>query len=212
MNTSNQIIIEIPFECDELFGNEYKFSEDYFGPVKEDSMMCILSDLNQSNELIIWMYLLKYRYIGQYTYSPVDLKKRFGISESTARRARLNLQEKGYLIPINTNKLRFVPFPERLVEKLKLEEPEKGYKIYKFTFPNGKCYIGQTKQTLNQRWGTEGRGYQGQRVYEAIKEFGWDNIKKELLASDLSSNEATNLEHICIKLYNSIEDGYNDIP
>jgi len=52
--------------------------------------------------------------------------------------------------------------------------------LYKLTFPNGMVYIGCTYD-IKQRWAGKGAHYYGMKVYEAIKEFGWDNIKKEIL-------------------------------
>ena len=35
------------------------------------------------------------------------------------------------------------------------------YKIYKYTFPNGKIYIGKTKNSIEQRAGHNGYKYSG---------------------------------------------------
>lgn len=210
MNPTNQIIIEIPYECLALFKEGYEISKDYLSPMKEDAIMKIMRDLNHGKIFTVWLYLLKYRTEGIYIYSPSKLKKLFGISENTARRIRIELESKGYLIPIGFNRFRFEPYPEKLRNQI-LEEPELPYKVYKLTFPNGKYYIEKTKQRPEDRW-NNGEGYQGQRVYQAIVKYGWNNVKKEILASDLNDKEAAKIEHICIKLYNSMENGYNDIP
>ena len=52
--------------------------------------------------------------------------------------------------------------------------------LYKMTFPNGMVYIG-TAFDIRQRWANHGAGYRSQKVWAAIKEFGWENIKKEVL-------------------------------
>lgn len=52
--------------------------------------------------------------------------------------------------------------------------------VYKLTFPNGMVYIGSTSD-VEQRWANNGVGYRGQSVYEAIKDFGWENVKKEIV-------------------------------
>lgn len=52
--------------------------------------------------------------------------------------------------------------------------------LYKLTFPNGMVYIG-TAFDINERWANNGLHYRRQKVYQYIKEFGWDNIKKEVL-------------------------------
>lgn len=52
--------------------------------------------------------------------------------------------------------------------------------LYKLTFPNGKVYIGCTAN-IESRWGNGGINYKGQPVYDAIVEYGWNNVKKEVL-------------------------------
>ena len=45
--------------------------------------------------------------------------------------------------------------------------------VYKHTAPNGKVYIGITKNLPNARW-NEGAGYETQKkFYKAIQTFGW---------------------------------------
>lgn len=83
------------------------------------------------------------------------------------------------------------------------------YSIYKFTFSDGKIYIGQTSQLVEKRW-NHGEGYQGQKVYIPIILEGWDNIQKEILHTNLSLEQANKLEKYYIKLFNSIKNGYNN--
>lgn len=52
--------------------------------------------------------------------------------------------------------------------------------LYKMTFPNGMVYIG-TAFDIHNRWANRGAAYRSQKVWAAIKEFGWENIKKEIL-------------------------------
>ena len=52
--------------------------------------------------------------------------------------------------------------------------------LYKMTFPNGMVYIG-TAYDIHNRWANRGAGYRSQRVWAAIKEFGWENIEKEIV-------------------------------
>lgn len=52
--------------------------------------------------------------------------------------------------------------------------------LYKMTFPNGMVYIGTTFD-IYTRWANRGVGYKTQKVWSAIKEFGWENIEKEIL-------------------------------
>jgi predicted GIY-YIG superfamily endonuclease len=63
---------------------------------------------------------------------------------------------------------------------------DNNYKVYMHTFPDNKVYIGITRQSLSQRWGKDGYGYQKQPVYNAIKKYGWDNIKHELVEDGLT--------------------------
>lgn len=86
------------------------------------------------------------------------------------------------------------------------------YKIYCHTNKiNGKKYIGQTCQSLADRWGSDGRRYKGQPFYAAIEKYGWDNFEHELLFQNLSQEEADLKEQELIALYNTTNKkfGYN---
>ena len=52
--------------------------------------------------------------------------------------------------------------------------------LYKLTFPNGMVYIGVAFD-IKERWANNGLHYRSQKVYQYIKEFGWENIKREVL-------------------------------
>lgn len=54
--------------------------------------------------------------------------------------------------------------------------------VYKFTFPNGMVYIGCTTD-VRSRWKSKGYAYKTMRVGSAIEEFGWENIKKEIIVN-----------------------------
>ena len=84
------------------------------------------------------------------------------------------------------------------------------YIVYRHTFPNNKIYIGITKQNVNKRWGN-GKHYKNQVVGRAIKKYGWNNIKHEIIYNGLSENEALKIEQDLIKKYksNQKEYGYN---
>jgi hypothetical protein len=86
----------------------------------------------------------------------------------------------------------------------------KRYNIYIHIFPNGKVYIGQTCQTLAQRW-MRGKGYKGQLVGRAIDKYGWDNIEHDVLYYDLTKQQADEIEKELIKQYRSNDErfGYN---
>lgn len=76
---------------------------------------------------------------------------------------------------------------------------------------NGKVYIGQTYQTLANRWGSDGRRYKGQIFYNAIQKYGWDNFEHIILKEGLTQEEANQQEIYYIQLYQSTNKnfGYN---
>lgn len=79
---------------------------------------------------------------------------------------------------------------------------EKTYCVYMHTSPSGKRYIGLTGQANPKyRW-VNGHGYKKAGYFRnAIKKYGWDNIKHEILFSNLTKEEACRLEQICIVLF-----------
>lgn len=88
------------------------------------------------------------------------------------------------------------------------------YKVYCHIFPNGKVYIGITKNTLMQRWGN-GKNYDTCiLVHRAIQKYGWDNIEHRLLDVASTKEDAEEKERYWIKKYNStdMEYGYNILP
>lgn len=89
-----------------------------------------------------------------------------------------------------------------------------NYKVYKHTAPNGKVYIGITKLDVNRRW-QNGENYKtSKHFYNAVKKYGWENIKHEILYSGLSRIDAENKEIELIKEYDSTnpKKGYNIEP
>ena len=89
---------------------------------------------------------------------------------------------------------------------------EKNYYVYKHTFPNNKVYIGITRQEPEKRW-KNGLGYYTHQplMKRAIKKYGWQNIKHEILYKNLNKYEACNKEIELIALYDSTnkQKGYN---
>ena len=86
-----------------------------------------------------------------------------------------------------------------------------SYSVYMHTTPSNKRYIGITCQPLNERW-RNGEGYQRcVGFYRAIQKYGWDNIKHEILLSNLSYEEAINAEKQYIAKYktHNKQYGYN---
>lgn len=88
--------------------------------------------------------------------------------------------------------------------------------IYKATnIQNGKIYIGQTTKTLEERKKTHKRDSErlDTYFYRAIRKYGWDSFKWEILQDNISSKEELDiLEQYYIKLYNCFDNpavGYN---
>lgn len=89
---------------------------------------------------------------------------------------------------------------------------EKIYSIYLFTFPNNKKYCGYTSCKPQRRWGGTGHNYNKcPLVYKAIKKYGWENIKKEVIFTTTNQDEAFEKEKEIIAKYNlcNPEYGYN---
>ena len=82
--------------------------------------------------------------------------------------------------------------------------------IYKYTNKiNNKIYIGQTRMSLLKRAKYNGSGYKHcPHFYSAIQKYGWENFIPEILEV-VSENEADDKEKYYIKLFNSIQNGYN---
>lgn len=78
---------------------------------------------------------------------------------------------------------------------------------------NGKMYIGQTVNGNNpkKRW-ANGMGYKTQKYFwKAIQKYGWDNFEHEIVASNLTKEEADRFEVLLIQKLNTAnrEFGYN---
>lgn len=86
-----------------------------------------------------------------------------------------------------------------------------NWSVYVLTVPNGKRYVGTTSKKPTQRW-NYGYGYeQNLPFFAAIKEYGWRNIKKEVVGTGLTQSDAHALERSLIEKYKSTdpEYGYN---
>ena len=89
----------------------------------------------------------------------------------------------------------------------------KDYVVYKHICPNNQIYIGITSQNPPEKRWQNGKGYYGSWFYRmGIKQFGWENIKHEILHRDLSYEEALKKEHELILKHESWcpAKGYND--
>lgn len=77
---------------------------------------------------------------------------------------------------------------------------------------NGKIYIGITGRDVNKRW-KNGRGYiYNVHFWKAINKYGWNNFEHEIIASNLTEEEAKNMEIILINKLNTTDYkfGYNE--
>lgn len=86
------------------------------------------------------------------------------------------------------------------------------YSVYCLTnMITNEKYIGATKNP-HARWETDGARYDHGKISKAIKQYGWDNFKKEIIESGLTKAQAEEKEQYYISLFNTIEDGYNIQP
>lgn len=94
-----------------------------------------------------------------------------------------------------------------------------NYCVYVHTSPSGKKYVGQTRTKPEYRWGKDGNGYlqvkNGKYIQpifaHAILKYGWENIDHEIVASNLTKEEADNFEKLLIEKLNTMNSkyGYN---
>lgn len=94
-----------------------------------------------------------------------------------------------------------------------------NYCVYIHTSPSGKRYVGQTKLKPEYRWGKDGNHYlqikngkyaQPAFAY-AILKYGWENFDHEIIAGNLTKEEADNFEKLLIEKLNTMNPkcGYN---
>lgn len=89
--------------------------------------------------------------------------------------------------------------------------PESKYCVYMHTTPSGKVYVGITSKPVEKRW-LNGRGYaRNEHFFNAIKRYGWGNIRHEVLEKGLTKEEACEKEREYIARYKSHDprNGYN---
>ncbi len=88
--------------------------------------------------------------------------------------------------------------------------------IYKFDFPNGKCYIGQTIQEVTARWNQHRKNHlnPNDRSYEclfyrALRKYTYAVVSRSVIC-ECCEEELNSLETSYIKQYNSlVPNGYN---
>lgn len=89
--------------------------------------------------------------------------------------------------------------------------------IYKISSPSGNVYIGQTIQKFKDRYRQYRQGYKSQKtaayyttISAAMRKYGFDNFKFEILHVDVPWNKLDQLEIEEIKKHNSYHHGYNE--
>ena len=86
------------------------------------------------------------------------------------------------------------------------------YSVYVHTSPSNKQYVGITRQEPEHRW-NYGFGYENNRYFfRAIKKYGWNNFRHEILYTNLSHILALQIEVELIAKYDSFINGYNMSP
>ena len=79
------------------------------------------------------------------------------------------------------------------------------YKVYIHIIPKIAIYVGQTRQSLKERW-QNGNAYKhNQSFYNAIKKYGWNNIAHILYKENLKKEQADELEKELIHFYSTYE-------
>jgi len=84
------------------------------------------------------------------------------------------------------------------------------YVVYVHTFPNGKRYVGISRDVKHRF--RNGKGYQHQKImYSAIQKYGWKNVETTILFERLTESEAKQKEIETIALYRTTDRryGYN---
>lgn len=82
-----------------------------------------------------------------------------------------------------------------------MKDENEEYLIYIHIFPNGKRYIGQTKQQPEKRW-LNGLGYHhNDLMKQAIKKYGWNNVEHLVVFEHLTAEGANEKERELIQKY-----------
>ena len=81
--------------------------------------------------------------------------------------------------------------------------------VYIHTSPNGKRYVGITSKTPQERWGAGGNAYKDNiHFWNAIQKYGWNNFQHDIVATDLSLDDACALEIQLISEYHAMDPNY----
>lgn len=89
---------------------------------------------------------------------------------------------------------------------------EYKYSVYKHTSPSGKVYIGITSVKVEDRW-KNGKHYKPCVLFQkAIDKYGWDNLKHEVLYTNINEISAKLIEEDLVYYYMSNNISYNIKP
>ena len=94
---------------------------------------------------------------------------------------------------------------------MNIKQVDPKFTVYEHISPEGKRYIGITSRSVEDRW-ENGRGYiDNTHLWGAINKYGWNNFEHNILATNLSLIEASNLESELISTYDTMnpDKGYN---
>ena len=83
--------------------------------------------------------------------------------------------------------------------------------IYLFIFPNGKHYVGRTKNFKNRLESHKSKANKKKNfvIHKAISKYGWDNVEKIIIDTADTIEEAIAKEYEYIVKYDCIRNGYN---
>jgi len=85
--------------------------------------------------------------------------------------------------------------------------------LYKLTAPNGKVYIGRTKDWKTRLKDHKHCAYTKKlqpHLYKSIRKYGWENFTKEILCTTPDEAAAIILEEALIRQFDSVENGLNE--
>ena len=159
------------------------------------------SSVLSKTALIVYLFIQEE---GIGALSPTRIEKEGFMTKGAASRAIKELREKGFLDEQNN----IIYSNEDPCIKRQFHQKQ-TYSVYKLSFPNSKIYIGITNRAPEARW-DNGDGYiYNNEMYLAIEKYGWEKIIKEIMATELSWEEADQLETELIIKFSKTHDLYN---
>ncbi len=83
--------------------------------------------------------------------------------------------------------------------------------VYRIIFPDGKSYVGSTNNFRKRKTShlSKARNENGNKLYRAIRYFGEENLKWEVLMHNVSEKEIEMWEGVFVSFYDSYRNGYN---